>query len=129
MIGNNTGSSTRNDHVSISLEFADGSLAAIQYFANGPRDFPKERVGLFCDKKALQLDNFRLLLGYGYDGFRKMKLLRQDKGHREQFQAFTRSIESGSEAPVSPDQIWNVTQATLAAQQSADTGIPVDISS
>ena len=127
MIGNNTGSSTRNDHVSISLEFADGSLAAIQYFANGPRDFPKERVGLFCDKKALQLDNFRLLLGYGYDGFRKMKLLRQDKGHREQFQAFTRSIESGSEAPVSPDQIWNVTQATLAAQQSADTGIPVDV--
>ena len=127
-IGRNSGSATLNDHVSISLEFLDGSLATIQYFANGPNDFPKERIELFYDQKSLQLDNFRLLSGYGFSDFRKMKLWRQKKGHREEFQLFIQNIEHGNGMPVSPDQIWNVTQATLAAQQSANSGTPVEIS-
>ena len=47
-----------DDTASISLEFGDGSIGSIHYFANGAKEFPKERVEVFCDGAVLVLDNF-----------------------------------------------------------------------
>lgn len=47
------------DSVSIGLKFEDGSIGYINFFANGPILFPKERVEVFSEGKVLQLDNFR----------------------------------------------------------------------
>ena len=127
MIGSGGGSPTRSDHVAISLNFTDGSLASIQYFANGPRRFPKERIEIFCEQRALQLDNFRLLRGFGWPRFRKLRLTRQDKGHQAEFRHFVERIGSGGEPLVPLDVLWNVSQATIAAQRSADKGQPIEI--
>ena len=35
------------DTVSIGLKFEDGSIGAINYFANGPKSLPKERLESF----------------------------------------------------------------------------------
>src|SRR5256884_7317683 len=48
-----------DDRVTITLEFADGSVGTVHYLANGDRGFPKERLEVFCAGKVLQLDNFR----------------------------------------------------------------------
>ena len=127
MIGKNTSSPTRNDHVVIALEFADGSLGTLQYFSNGPKDFPKERMDVFCDNRALHLNNFRTLIGYGYSGFRHLKLWRQNKGHRTEVHTFLERVESGGVLPIPADELWNVSQATLAAQESTDSGQPVEV--
>ncbi|VFN00637.1 MAG: Predicted dehydrogenase, partial [Candidatus Kentron sp. G] len=74
--------SATGDTVSLQLAFADGSIGAIQYFANGSRSFPKERLEVFAAGRVLQLDNFRRLTGYGWPGFKKMNLLRQCYGSR-----------------------------------------------
>ncbi|WP_278389160.1 bi-domain-containing oxidoreductase, partial [Idiomarina abyssalis] len=55
-----------DDKASITLGFADGSLATIHYFSNGANSFPKERVEVFTAGRVLQLDNFRKLKGYGW---------------------------------------------------------------
>ena len=47
---------------------------------------------------VLQLDNFRKLKGYGWYNFKKMNLMRQDKGQAACAAAFLKSIESGKEA-------------------------------
>jgi hypothetical protein len=60
------------------LSFADGSWGTIHYLANGHRAFPKERVEVFCAGRVLQLDNFRRLRGFGWQGFKAMNLWRQD---------------------------------------------------
>ncbi len=122
MIGDVRGVATRNDHISISLAFADGSLGNVHYFANGHRAFPKEKLDVFCEGRVLSLDNFRALRGYGWPGFRKMRLLRQDKGHDAEIGRFVERIAKGGEPLIAPEEIWNVTEASFAAERSAIMG-------
>ncbi|CAM8625141.1 2-desacetyl-2-hydroxyethyl_bacteriochlorophyll.. . domain containing protein [Burkholderiales bacterium] len=84
--------SPTRDTASITLKFADGSMGAIHYFANGSKSFPKERLEVFTDGRVLALDNFRKLSGYGWPGFSKMNLWSQDKGQAACVKAFVDSI-------------------------------------
>ncbi len=114
-IGPAPGVGIRDDKATITLEFADGSFGTIHYLANGHRSFPKERLEIFCGSGVLQIDNFRSLHGYGWSGFRKMKLSRQDKGNASCVAAFIQAIQSGGEAPIPVDQIFEVSSATFDA--------------
>ena len=37
----------------INLNFEDGSIGSIHYFANGGKSFPKERIEVFCDNSTI----------------------------------------------------------------------------
>ncbi|MDX9768265.1 MAG: bi-domain-containing oxidoreductase, partial [Ectothiorhodospiraceae bacterium] len=101
------------DTLSIQLQFADGSIGTVHYFANGNRSFPKERLEVFCDGRVLQLDNFRRLRGWGWSGFRKMNLWRQDKGQKACAAAFVRAVADGGPAPISFDEIVEVSRVSI----------------
>ena len=107
------GTARRDDKVSITLAFADGSWSAIHYLGNGHRAFPKERVEVFCAGHVLQLDNFRRLRGYGWPGFRSLGLWRQDKGQRACVAAFVDAVRSGAAAPIELDELLEVSRVTL----------------
>ncbi|AXE61708.1 bi-domain-containing oxidoreductase [Candidatus Thioglobus sp. NP1] len=100
MMGNASGVEVREDKASITLTFADGSFGTILYLANGGSAFPKERIEVFCDNAVLQMDNYRVLNGYGWPGFKKMKLFKQDKGQKACVQSFVSSIIDGKEVPI-----------------------------
>ena len=93
------GGSLRDDKMSFTLSFEDGSFGTVHYFANGSKTFPKERVEVFCAGRVLQLDNFRQLNGYGWPGFKGMSLRRQDKGHGAEMQALVDAIRQGKSSP------------------------------
>src|SRR5262249_23235466 len=78
----------RGDTVTLQLTFADGSIGTIHYFANGSKAFPKERLEVFAQGRVLQLDNFRTLTGFGWPGFRRARLWKQDKGQKACAAAF-----------------------------------------
>jgi len=100
MIGDTPGLEIREDKASITLTFSDGSFGTILYLANGGSAFPKERIEIFCDDAVLQLDNYRLLTGYGWPGFKKMKLLKQDKGQKACVKSFISSINDGKDEQI-----------------------------
>lgn len=112
-IGDVPGVVTRNDHSGVSLAFEDGSIANFQYFANGHRSFPKERLTVFTDGKVLELDNFRILTGYGWSQFRRLKTFRQDKGHQEECRAFCERVAKGGDPLIPFAQLRNVTLASF----------------
>jgi predicted dehydrogenase len=116
-----------NDLATVSLRFADGSLATVHYFANGHRAIPKERVEVFCGGRVLALDNFRVLRGYGWKGFSRNRLWRQDKGHQREIDQFVERLAQGGPPLIPPSELWNVTEASLAAQESARTGQRVEL--
>lgn len=109
----------RDDKMTITLGFADGSLATIHYFANGHRSFAKERVEVFCGGRVLQLDNFRRLTGYGWPSFNRLGSWKQDKGHKTEVAAFLDSIRTGAAAPIPWEQITEVTEASFDAVRVA----------
>lgn len=101
------------DTAQITLEFEDGSLASLQYYANGHRSFAKERIEVFAAGKILQLDNFRVLRGYGWPGFRTFRTWKQEKGHAASVQAFLNAIKSGCSAPIPAQEIFEVSRITI----------------
>ena len=107
------------DTTTIQLGFADGSIGTIHYFANGSRSFPKERLEIFAAGRVLQLDNFRKLAGYGWTGFRKMNLWRQDKGQSACVQAFVDAVRQSGTSPISIDELMEVSRVTVELAHTA----------
>ena len=118
MVGSAPGIEVRDDKVSITLAFEDGSFGTIHYFANGSSEFPKERIEVFCENSVLQMDNYRMLSGYGWSGFNKMKLLKQDKGQNACVKAFINSISKGTEPPISYDEIMESSRVSIEVANS-----------
>jgi len=112
-MGDTPGVDVVEDKAAILLGFADGSFGTIHYLANGSKSFPKERVEVFAGGRVLQLDNFLKLKGFGWPGFKKMNLLRQDKGQRACPKAFLSTIERGESTPIPVEEIFEVARITL----------------
>jgi predicted dehydrogenase/threonine dehydrogenase-like Zn-dependent dehydrogenase len=102
-----------NDKVSLTLQFADGSVATILYLANGDKGFPKERIEVFAAGRVLQIDNFLKMRGWGWQGFSKMNLWRQDKGASAFVTAFLHSVNGMAPAPVSRLEIMETSEIAI----------------
>jgi predicted dehydrogenase len=110
--------SRTQDTVTIQLDFADGSIGTIHYLANGHKAYPKERLEIFADGRILKLDNFRKLTGFGWPGFSKMNLWRQDKGQKACVAAFLDAVGNGSEAPIQFDELIEVSRAAIEVSEA-----------
>jgi predicted dehydrogenase/threonine dehydrogenase-like Zn-dependent dehydrogenase len=111
-MGDAPGVPVTEDKASITLGFEDGSFGTILYLANGSSSFPKERVEVFAAGRVLQLDNFRKLRGFGWPGFSKMNLWKQDKGQNACAAAFLKAVQAGTPA-IPPTEIFEVARVTI----------------
>lgn len=118
MMGDAPGLETRDDKVSITLSFEDGSFGTILYLANGGSAFPKERIEVFCDDGVLQMDNYRVLTGYGWRGFKKMKSLKQNKGQIGCAKDFIESIKNGRDSLISYSDILEASKVSILIAES-----------
>lgn len=105
--------SPTGDTVTINLHFADGSLGTVHYFANGHKSFPKERLEVFADGRVLQLDNYRKMTGFGWPGFRKLNLWRQDKGQKACATAFVQALDNGGGSPIPLSDILETSRLSI----------------
>lgn len=110
------------DNASIHLKYKNGSLGIINYFANGNKSYPKERVEIFYQGKNIVIDNFRKTYAYGFEssfriGNRVLKT-KQDKGHKEQFDKLHNSWAKGLTPIIPFESIINTTKASFAAIDS-----------
>lgn len=106
------------DTVSVTLRFADGSLGTVLYLANGSKAFPKERLEVFAAGRVLQLDNFRKLTGFGWPGFAKMNLWRQDKGQKACAAAFVQAVRAGGPSPIPLSELLEVGRVSIEIEES-----------
>lgn len=118
-MGGAAGSVQLDDRATISLRFKDGSIATIHYLANGHKAFPKERIEVFCAGRVLQLDNFRSLAGWGWPGFRRIALWRQDKGNAACVARFVDAVRYGGAAPIPFDELMEVSRVSIDIAESA----------
>lgn len=125
-IGRHSAIAIRDDKVSLTLEFGDGSVATIHYLANGDKGFPKERIEVFAAGRVLQADNFLKLSGWGWSGFTKMNLWRQNKGQEECARAFLSSITVGTPPAIAPEEIFEVSRVTIEVAQALRAGVASD---
>jgi predicted dehydrogenase/threonine dehydrogenase-like Zn-dependent dehydrogenase len=118
----------REDVLSMTFSFPDGSLGVVDYLANGDKAFAKERLEVFCAGRVAVLDDFRSL-EMVQNGHRKLvkSALRQDKGHFNEWQAFMAAIRAGGPPPIPYAHLLGVTRTSFAAIQSLRTNQKIDI--
>jgi len=112
-MGQMSGDGITDDKVTFTLGFSDGSFGTVHYLSNGHISFPKERLEIFCGNRTLQLDNFITLRGFGWPGFKKMSLRRQDKGNQACAAKFINAVQTGEPSPIPFDEIIEVTRVSF----------------
>ncbi len=117
-----SGGAPVSDIALLQLAFADGSLATIQYVANGARDFPKERIELIADGRIVRIDNFRKIESWGVSGRGSRWPASQDKGHAALAAAFVGAVRSGGPPPIPPDELLEVSAWAIRAGELARAG-------
>jgi polar amino acid transport system substrate-binding protein len=112
------------DTLSVLVKLNDGSVGAINYFANGDRGFPKERVEVYGGARVAVLEDFRSLETW-HDGKRKVtRRLTQDKGFDQELSAFVDAARNGAPMPIDWRSIVLTTLATLRIEDSLRSGKP-----
>ncbi len=120
------GGKYRQDNVSMTFTFPDGSVGVVDYLANGDKSFPKERLEVFCNGRIAVLDDFHRL-ELIQDGRRKSLTQAQDKGWRNEWQAFLAALRQGSVPPIPYEHLVGVTRASLAVMESLKTNARCEI--
>ena len=117
-------SSPSGQDVTAIIEFANGSIGTITYLCNGDRAFSKERIEVFRDGAVAALDDFRRLdlIRHGKKKTFHSRL-RQDKGHKSEWRAFSECITSGGPAPIAFEEIVASTLATIRITDSLRSGM------
>ena len=117
-IGGSSSAVITEDKASITLAFSNGSFGTIHYFANGGKEFPKERIDVFCENSVLQMDNYRVLKGFNWPGFNSMRVFKQDKGQKACARAFIESIRNGSPSPIPYEEILEISRVSIEVATS-----------
>jgi predicted dehydrogenase/threonine dehydrogenase-like Zn-dependent dehydrogenase len=114
------------ESVSVTIQYADGSVATIHYSGLGPASMPKERVELLRGGRSWTLDDFRTLTSFGPGGTRT-ESARGDKGHAELLHRVLAATRG--DQPFEPGLgAAHVAQSVaLAALESISSGRPVAV--
>jgi predicted dehydrogenase/threonine dehydrogenase-like Zn-dependent dehydrogenase len=110
------------DTVTISLDFENGSIGSIAYFANGDKGLGKERVEVFGHGAVAILDDFKTLTIHGNGKKKEKKLLVQDKGQKDGVVQFIETLRRGHAPLISFSEIHAVTLATFRVLESIRSG-------
>jgi predicted dehydrogenase len=125
--GDPTKSPLLTDTVSVTLSYADGSLATLIYVATGDTAYPKERVEVFCEGKVMVIDDFKTSTLTQSGRTRTSRTQHADKGHAAEMKAFL-DLAQGKRVPelTFADCVASMA-ATFKVVESLTTGLPVDV--
>ena len=115
-----------NDTANIMIEFENGSVGTICYYANGSKAMPKEYVEIYSSGTTAVLDDFKSCKIYGKK-VEAHKLSVQDKGQKNMVETYFDASRCGS-VLIPMKEVFAVTAASLAALTSIkEGGAPVQI--
>ena len=108
----------------LTIRYADGSLATIQYLALGHRALAKERCEVFADGRSAVMDDFRTTRFYG--GGRSLRG-KQAKGFAEEIDAFLSVCRDGGPWPIPWKSVAATHRVCFGAVRSLETGTMVGV--
>jgi predicted dehydrogenase len=111
------------NNLACAFQFADGSLATLNYSTVGSKTSGGERVEVFGESFGVVTENFKRLSVLR--GMRRhSKKIWGDKGYRQQMEAFLQSVRTGEAPAVTA---WDGARSTLLCLdllESARSGLP-----
>lgn len=116
-------SANSDDRVFITIRHQNGSASLISYQAGGDPAFPAERIEVIGPGRSAVLDAWQD--GQLWSAGRCEKFNPQrDRGHAQEFVAFIDACRAGGPWPISWQDLYGVTSASLLAVRSLREGLP-----
>jgi predicted dehydrogenase len=114
------------ESASITVEYADGSVATVHYSGVGATDLPKERIEVLRGGWSWVLDDFMSLVSYGPKETQTEALRAADKGHAELMRRVLAAVRG--ERPFEPGlgAAYAAQSVALQALESIASGQAVD---
>jgi len=103
----------------ITISYADGSTAVVQYYSNGSKKLSKELIEVYGGDRTAVIDDFREL--QLYDRQKSRARVSPGKGHAEEVRTFIDSCLGRRPPLCSREELEQVTRTTLAAHRSLTT--------
>jgi predicted dehydrogenase/threonine dehydrogenase-like Zn-dependent dehydrogenase len=128
-IGGGNAPTIKDDQCFITLRHGNGSVSNIAYWAGGDKAFPKERVEVAGGGKIAVIDDFKEVITCENGKIKKIRFRGQNKGHQKEIEAFAKALTNGGPSPISWNEIYATTLASILAVRSIREGIPFDLSS
>ena len=113
------------DNIIISIKFQNGSIGNLTYVANGDKSMPKERYEISCGGNNYIINDFKSLDIYKNNKHKSIKKV--GKGHKQEVEAFLKSVSDKGISPISFQSICYTTLATFKILDSIRTGLPQQI--
>lgn len=111
------------DNFSVQISFNDGSICSLLYTSLGDSGLGMERMELFFDSKAIVMDDYMALRGYGLPKAFNDYVQEPDRGHRALVGGFFKSILRDDYKPlISHERLLNVAELTLIIDKLACEG-------
>ncbi|MBL7136189.1 MAG: bi-domain-containing oxidoreductase [Candidatus Marinimicrobia bacterium] len=102
---------TSSDNKSIILKYDDGSIATIEYFAVGSKQYSKEYMEIHFDEKTIIMDNYKSLKGFGIK-IKEINTKKSQKGQLEEIERLYNTLTGRN--PEWPIPLWDMIQTTEA---------------
>ena len=112
-----TESISASDNKSIILEYEDGSIASLDYFAVGSKEISKEWLEVHFDEKSIILDNYTSIKGYGAL-VAEISSQIPDKGQFEELEELCRYLNGENKGwPVNLESMIETTELSLGISE------------
>jgi predicted dehydrogenase/threonine dehydrogenase-like Zn-dependent dehydrogenase len=98
-----------DDNKSIVLKYEDGSVANIQYFAMGNKEFAKEYMEVHFDNKTIVMDDYKALKGYGIK-VNEITTSLSEKGQFEELEVLYETLSGKTDRWAI--ELWDMIQTT-----------------
>lgn len=105
--------SSSRDSATLTMTYASGSIASINYLANGSPKVPKERIELFCGGRVVTIDNFRVTTHATASKSTRYRTRSQDKGHARSAQVFAKSVRGLMRPAYLPEELLGIMRVTV----------------
>jgi predicted dehydrogenase/threonine dehydrogenase-like Zn-dependent dehydrogenase len=117
------------ESASITIEYANGSLATVLYSGVGAGAMPKERVEVLRGGRSWALHDFRSLTSWGPGGERTEESKSQDKGHAELMRRVLAACRGQQAFEPGLGAAYAAQSVALAALDSIGSGTSVEVPS
>jgi predicted dehydrogenase/threonine dehydrogenase-like Zn-dependent dehydrogenase len=104
-----TKSFSADDNRVIVLNYEDGSIATLEYFATGSKEFPKEYMEIHFDEKTIIIDDFKSIKGFGLK-VKEIKGPVSEKGHLKELEILNEVLQGKNRKW--PIELWDMFQTT-----------------
>lgn len=103
------------DNRFITMEFEDGSVAEIEYFACGSKQLSKEYMEVHWENKSIVMDDYKVLTGYDVK-VKSFKSSFSRKGHEEEWLTLYDSLQVGKN-PIDINSLFRTTELSILSAE------------